>query len=246
MSNRYAIWGILLTLGAPLWGALPGCSSSAQPGTSADVASDEAALDAAQTSLSSAKEQASACFDTFRTCSTADGADIEVCREALTACLPTDAVVPSLCGAGRGGHGHARDDDSAGMGSLPDVDDDTSAGGRPAMLAHPHRGERHPAGVDEALAGDTGDVEEGHRHGCEKPPIDAAVKGCAENASATLDDPTAIDAASTAHADCMNNAFANYFEHICTEATARCGDAAAPADTCARIAEMCSAIGGGS
>ncbi|HET9956096.1 MAG TPA: hypothetical protein VFQ61_16430 [Polyangiaceae bacterium] len=118
---RHTILGFSMTLGAALAGSISGCSSeTGSSSTGADVASDEAALSAAQGSLASAKEQAKACFDTFRSCREASGANVQACRDALKACLPAEAPKPPHCGAPSGQRGDKSGGDDAAAGSSGD------------------------------------------------------------------------------------------------------------------------------
>ena len=134
MSKRHTILGFFTTMGVTLAASVSGCSSDGANSGGTDVASEEAALSAAQDSLATAKEQAKACFETFRSCKEASGADAQACRDALKACLPAEAPEPPHCGGVRGQRAdHAPGDDAA-----------AGAGGEDGGGAHGRRCDKPP------------------------------------------------------------------------------------------------------
>lgn len=146
MSKRHTILGFCMTMGVALTASLSGCSSDT--GTSSggsDVASEEAALNGAQDSLASAKEQAKACFETFRSCREASDADVRACRDALNACLPADAPKPPHCGGVRRQQEDQGPSDEAAAGS--DGDADQGAHGRSCEKPPVDRGKLKSCGA---------------------------------------------------------------------------------------------------
>lgn len=109
-------------VGLALVASICGCSSDGTS-SSVDVASEEAALNATQDSLATAKEQANACFDTFRSCKEVTGADVQACRDALKACLPAEAPEPTQCAPANGQHTDKPAGDDAAAGAPGDDHD---------------------------------------------------------------------------------------------------------------------------
>jgi hypothetical protein len=122
MSKKHTILGVSAAFGMAFVASISGCSSTGTS-NSVDVASEEAALSAAQDSLATAKEQAKACFDTFRSCKEVTGADVQACRDALKACLPAEAPEPPRCATANGQHTDKPAGDDAAAGALGDDHD---------------------------------------------------------------------------------------------------------------------------
>jgi hypothetical protein len=104
ISTSYC-WAMSLTL-ASLTGACEGhTDSTSQTAASGDLSAMVSSLADAEDSLDSAREAAKACFDAFRTCVSADDADVAACRDTLDACLPERAPLPPRCGGDDGDQG---------------------------------------------------------------------------------------------------------------------------------------------
>jgi hypothetical protein len=98
MNSKSYSWAIGLTfvsLSAACTGTTEGSSEGSSSG---DLSATVSSLANAEDSFESAREAAKACFDAFRTCVEADGADLAACRATLTDCLPDEAPLPPRCG----------------------------------------------------------------------------------------------------------------------------------------------------
>jgi hypothetical protein len=210
-------------------------SEAASSGSSSDATTLEAELTAATESAGSAGTVASACFETFKGCASAAGADVASCKSELKACLPDTPPAPS-CGAmssSESDGGVARDDGDAGESKRGRMGGHMAGMfGDGGVLAHGARG-------DGGVAGD-GDHDRGERGPrCRAPRLkDGALEKCRETAAASSDPA----AAQTAHASCVAHAFADRIGELCTKAETLCAEPTAPSDVCARVTSACSAF----
>lgn len=180
------------------------------------VAETADALEAAQCDLGALETAAAACRATYDTCRTAEGANLEACRQALHECLPPP---PDRRPRGeRGDGGECMRDEDGGRRPPPPPGAD---GGRP-------EGHHGPG-----------------RHGGRGPhPDPAAVQACRDALHACLtanpEDPTCRE---TEHA-CVRAAFGAAFLAACDEATVRCANDTS--EPCTRILARCAeGVGGG-
>jgi hypothetical protein len=214
------------------------CGSEAAGG-STDATTLEAELTAATESAGSAGSVASACFETFKGCASAAGADVASCKSELKACLPDAPPAPSCGGmsSSESDGGVARDDGDAAepkRGRSGGRMGDHMAGmfGDGGVLTHGSRGD---GGFDGDGHHDR--AERGPR--CRAPHLeDGALGKCRETAAASSD----AAAAQTAHARCVAHAFADRIGELCTKAETLCAEPTAPSDVCARVTAACSAF----
>lgn len=195
---------------------------------------------AAQDSLDASREAARVCFDAFRTCKEAEGADIKACKDTLRACLPADAPKPRKCGGGGGGeHEHARCDG----GPPPPPPGDGSA--RPEPPPAPSGAPSGPPPGDRPRHGD-GDGRGPGGKECGKPPVrEGGVKKCRDQAGSALDakgteDTSTTDATAEAHDSCVTEIFkVDAIGPACDRALALCSQSDAPADVCVTVRTSC-------
>jgi hypothetical protein len=209
-----------------LFGALVVPFAACGTDTAVDVASEAAALTAAQCDSQASNVAVDACFAAFRTCKGADGAVEADCRATLDTCLP--AGIPRRpprgkhgdggCSGGAGGErGRGGDGPLGGLlGGRPDDAD----GGRPG-------GPRGSGGAGGERGGPRGPVG----------PDDTSVQACQTTAqscvAAGTDESTCRDAART----CVHDAFAAAFEARCAELTTAC--TANAGQDCSELTQRC-------
>jgi hypothetical protein len=87
-------------LGGGLLLLLAGCAGDED--AAQRVASTESELAAANESWASARSEARACFEAFRSCEQSAGRGAAACRDELKACLPAQAPRPASCSADGG------------------------------------------------------------------------------------------------------------------------------------------------
>lgn len=235
--------------------------------TSEDLSTAVANLEDTADSLDSARDEAGACFEAFRGCASADGADLEACRLTLSECLPDEAPLPPRCdiGAGEGGddgvrpppdrlpppgtgegEGEECEEGDGGLREPPEEGDDV----RPLPPGEREEGTGEDEGVREAA-----DVEvivhEGRRDEggegvrCERPDVPGdRIDGCREVVESRLAEGGREEDARAAHAACVGDAFEDHLAGLCERAGELCSADDAPADLCARVSEACASVGG--
>jgi hypothetical protein len=202
---------------------LPACGVD----TLVDVASESAALLAAQCDAQASNAAVDTCFETFRTCVAQSGAIEADCRAALDGCLPER--LPR-----RGpppGHGD-RD------GGCRGGDEGRPEGGPPGGLFGPPPGDRPDGGA----RGPGGRRPHGRGQGSHRGPIgldDAAVQACQSTAQACIAAGTAEQTCRDTARTCVHDAMSAAFSDRCQELEAAC--AANAGQDCAAITERCSA-----
>ena len=214
--------------------AIAGCA-----GTETLVAAESDALLGAQCTYDGFKAAADACFTAFDACANAEGADVEVCKADLKACLPPppegkkpwgDKPPPPpgdhVCD---GGHPEGPPPIAGADTSKPEL------GGPEGNRPPPPPGGLNTDGTHPP------DGKPGDGPGRPPPlPEKAAIEACRAAFDACLSQ-TPVDSAACRDAEkaCIGAAFEAAFAARCEEAATRCANPDAPADKCAEITARC-------
>jgi hypothetical protein len=202
-----------------------GCSTASEETDTVVSALSEAESDLTGTedSLDNSRAQAKVCFDAFRSCLAAEGADRDACRSQLKSCLPDDVPMPRRCGPHPG---------------RPPKDGD---GGLPPPP--PREGEGAGAEVAPQHLGGGGREGAGKGRGdkCGKPPVPRErIERCKAEASNAGETANA-DAPESAHKACVGRAYGEELDRLCARAGALCANAidADVQAVCARVQAAC-------
>lgn len=201
----------VLTLTAAL---VPACDGS----TLVDAASESSSLTAAQCDAQTARAAVDACFDAFRTCKSAEGADEAACKATLDACVPEGLPKRGRHGPHDGGCGGGKDHRGPPPGDRPEFRPD---GGRPEGGPRGHGrgpgggGKRGPIGADPA-----------------------AIDACRTATQTCIDAGTAEETCREQTRTCVHDALAAAFAARCAELTETCTTEQAPG--CEALTQRCS------
>jgi hypothetical protein len=203
-----------IVLASAFWA---GCSGQT---SSSDVESIESELTGADDSQDGAREQAKACFDTFKACESS-GEDKAVCRENLKSCLPEGAPHPRRCGPHPGREQGGRPCGDRDGGGPPPPPPPGADGGRPPPPPDGEGGQRPP-------------------RRCGPPPIPReALEACRSALEASIEAGEDRETVRAAHEACLRAAFAAHRAEVCKRGQEACASGDAPADVCTRISEAC-------
>ncbi|MDB4990521.1 MAG: hypothetical protein JWN04_5699 [Myxococcaceae bacterium] len=246
-SLRSALVSVPFFSSALLLGAACDSGSSSDT-TAAQLAATEASLTGVVGSNQAVTDAAKTCFDTYLGCKQTAGADTQTCRDALKACLPAEAPLPSSCSTDAG----VRADDG-------NSDSDESAEEALAGDGGAHAGQHQGGSADgdsdglsdESAEQDGGMKGKGHgkgggKHGgraaCGHPDVPAGrLEACRDTATTSVASGADSTQVASDHKQCVKTAFADRVSTLCQKANELCARADAVQASCSALTSACTA-----